>query len=487
MSKTILVVEDDRSVLKFLQEFLEEEGFRVISEKDGEWALRTFKSKEVDLVLLDILIPELNGFQVAEKIRKTAKGKKVPIVMMSGIYHSVNHRDEAIRRYGVAEFLDKPIRTENLLNVLQEIFETQYPSPVAAKAERAAIDQKSPEPYASPESHQEKDEVEAGSVEFRSMVRQGNLLETPFGELLRELYRESSNGALLLNHDKIKKIVYFRNGYPTFIKSNLLNECLGKLMVREKMISEKECEESIQRMKESKRQQGTILIEMACISPHNLQYALELQLRTKLFELFTWEQGEYQYNPKASTPPTTVSLESTTAALIYEGIYRTHHLPRLQAFLEDDLDHFVVPHSDPLFRFQDMDLDEAEEKFVARLRGDRTLREILDLGLNKLTIYQIVYALKCAGMVTLETDSQVDENEPCVPPPIKRKSRQQESASDQDQNDSPVTQPRSSSCWRTCARSRPTRFQAKCTQSKRTFRTRTLGPRFGHDGKQRLF
>ncbi len=419
MSKTILVVEDDKSVQRTLQEILEEEGFDVICEKDGDWALRSFESKEIDFIVLDILVPVMNGFQVAEKIRKMPKGKKVPILMISGIYRGVNHRHEAIRRYGAVDYLDKPIKPEDLLSVLQKTFGAEYPSAVAARAERAAIDEKSPEPYASPESHRETEEVEKRSHEFSGVARRGLLAEIPFCELMAQMYREKANGALLLRRDKLKKIVYFRNGYPSFVKSNRLNECLGKVMVREKMITENDCEESIKLMKKSKHQQGTVLIKMGCISPHNLQYALEMQLQVKLFDLFGWEDGDYQYNPKANAPTTTVSLDGSTATLIYDGVCKKYELPRLKAMLDESLDLYVVPHPDPMFRFQDMDLDDTEEKFVSRLVGDRTLREILDLGLDKQITYRIIYALKCAGMITLQPeprDEVAESTEPSPPP-----------------------------------------------------------------------
>ena len=55
-------------------------------------------------------------------------------------------------------------------------------------------------------------------------------------------------------------------------------------------------------MKTSGRQQGTVLIEMGCISPHNLRYALDLQLRLKLMDVFSWITGEWQFNPRAQPP-----------------------------------------------------------------------------------------------------------------------------------------------------------------------------------------
>ncbi len=82
-------------------------------------------------------------------------------------------------------------------------------------------------------------------------------------------------------------------------------------------------------MKAEGRQQGTVLIEMGCISPHNLRYALELQLRLKLLDVFGWTRGEYQFNPRASPPPETVRLEMSPAAIIYEGLRRTFDQKRL--------------------------------------------------------------------------------------------------------------------------------------------------------------
>lgn len=432
MSKTILIVEDDKSVQRMLAETLEEEGFTVIGERDGEWALRTFESRQIDFIILDILIPVMNGFQVAERIRKTPEGHSLPILMISGIYRGVNHRKDAIRKYGVVDYLDKPLDMKRVIECLRESFGAEYPSAVATQAEREAIDRKEPEPYASPESREEQQEVEKRSREFRAASRRGNLKNESFAELLAELYRERADGALLLRKDKIKKIVYFKNGYPTFVKSNLLNECLGKVMVREKLITDDECEESIKQMKDSGRQQGTVLIEMGCISPHNLQYALQLQLETKLYDIFGWEKGEYQYNPKSLVPPTTISLEISTAAIIYEGIRRKYHQERLQEELEPHLDQYVVPNPDPLFRFQDMDLDDDEEAFVERVRGDLTLREILDLGLDRERALRIVFALSCSGMVRFSDEpGEAPEVEaprsepppPPPPPPPKKRSR----------------------------------------------------------------
>src|SRR5260370_42603232 len=149
----------------------------------------------------------------------------------------------------------------------------------------------------------------------------GDVMEQPFAELLAELDRSKSTGALLLRRSKIKKIVYFREGTPHSIKSNLLSECLGRVLVRERFISEAEYKESLKRMMASGQRQGAVVVEMGCISPQNLQYALGLQMRAKPVELLSWKFGDYQLNSEAPLPPEGGCLKITITSLLYEDAH----------------------------------------------------------------------------------------------------------------------------------------------------------------------
>jgi tetratricopeptide (TPR) repeat protein len=261
----------------------------------------------------------------------------------------------------------------------------------------------------------EHEEVERGAKAFVD-VQRGDLRERSFPKLLADCYREKASGGLLLSQGKIKKIVYFKSGFPVAAKSNLLRECLGKILVREKMISEADCAESIQRMHDSGRQQGAVLIEMGSISSHNLNYALDLQLRTKLFDVFGWERGEYQLSSRSRLPGSAVTLGSTVAALIYEGIRQKYTLERLKKLLDADLDKYIAPHPDPLFRFQDMELDLSEESFVVRINGTWTVRQTLESGMAKNRVYALVYALTCARMIMITETPATDIKEPVNKP-----------------------------------------------------------------------
>ena len=84
----VLVVDDDRHVQRMLGDALSGAGFSVTMERDGESALKAFERRPFDVVVLDVLLPLLNGYEVARRIKSTPAGAKTPVLMISGIYKS---------------------------------------------------------------------------------------------------------------------------------------------------------------------------------------------------------------------------------------------------------------------------------------------------------------------------------------------------------------------------------------------------------------
>ncbi len=408
---TILIVDDDRSVQRLLADALASQGFSVAVERDGEWAVETFNKRRVDAVVLDLLLPAINGYEVARLIRSTPRGAQTPIVMISGVYKSEIQQKEAVEKHGAYAFIEKPIRLSALFDALRSALGERYPSTPAPLAGASGKPEDRPEPMGDPQAQEEAGLVEKHSQEpSPALGIRGDFQRRPFPEVLAEIFHWKGTGALMLRRDNVKKIVYFRDGQPLSIKSNLLQECLGQVMVRERIISEAECEESTRRMKATRRRQGAILIEMGCISPHNLVYALNLQLRMKLFEVFAWEYGEYRFNPRIAPPAETVNLEISTAAVIYEGVRRHFDVARLRQVLGDSDELRVQRSFHPAYPLFDAGLGEEEQQLLAAIDGSRTVTQLRSLELlSPLDTDRLVYALRCAGLVELKGGPQVAE------------------------------------------------------------------------------
>ena len=113
MAKRILLVDDEPLIIKGLKYTLEQEGYETLSAMDGEEALSVFFSNTVDLVLLDVMLPKLDGIQVCQRIRETSN---VPIIMLTAKGEDM---DKILGlEYGADDYMTKPF---NILEVKARI------------------------------------------------------------------------------------------------------------------------------------------------------------------------------------------------------------------------------------------------------------------------------------------------------------------------------------------------------------------------------
>ena len=115
--KKILIIEDEESLSEFIRLELEYEGYEVIVSFDGRDGLAKALNEEVDLILLDLMLPSLNGIEVCRRIRSS---KDTPIIMITA-------RDSVLDRIsgldsGADDYISKPFQIEELLARLRAIF-----------------------------------------------------------------------------------------------------------------------------------------------------------------------------------------------------------------------------------------------------------------------------------------------------------------------------------------------------------------------------
>lgn len=116
---TIMVVDDSVTVRKVTSRFLEREGFHVLTAKDGADAMRLLREHDPDVMLLDIEMPRMDGFEVASRLRSMARFQDMPIIMITS-RTGAKHRERALS-LGVNHYLGKPYREEDLLRAIEEL------------------------------------------------------------------------------------------------------------------------------------------------------------------------------------------------------------------------------------------------------------------------------------------------------------------------------------------------------------------------------
>jgi DNA-binding response OmpR family regulator len=117
----ILLVDDEQDVIYAIKKVLENSGFVVDSYNDPTLALSNFKLGLYDLLLLDIKMPKMNGFDLYQRIRKIDSNVKICFLTASELFYEEYRRVDAYPTLDKEYFIQKPLRTEELIRQLNEI------------------------------------------------------------------------------------------------------------------------------------------------------------------------------------------------------------------------------------------------------------------------------------------------------------------------------------------------------------------------------
>ena len=113
--KTVLVVDDEPSVRLLISSMLSQE-YNVIQASDGEEAVSAAREHKPSLILMDIMMPKVDGYMASYKIKLNPELKAIPVVMLSGVGHDLNKK--LGMKFGADGYLTKPFRLEELEEVV---------------------------------------------------------------------------------------------------------------------------------------------------------------------------------------------------------------------------------------------------------------------------------------------------------------------------------------------------------------------------------
>lgn len=122
MAKKILVVDDERHIVRLVEVNLTRAGYEVVTAYDGVEALEKMEEEQPDMVVLDVMMPRMDGFEVLKHLQAEAKYKDIPVIMLTA-----KAQDADIFKgwqSGVSSYLTKPFNPKELLVFVQRIFQS---------------------------------------------------------------------------------------------------------------------------------------------------------------------------------------------------------------------------------------------------------------------------------------------------------------------------------------------------------------------------
>jgi DNA-binding response OmpR family regulator len=122
MAKRILIVDDEADIVQLVENRLQLSGFETLSALDGQAGLNLARKEKPDLVILDLMLPKLDGFQVCRLLKFDVATAKIPIIIFTARTHPVD--EKTAKESGADDYLAKPFDSERLLEKVNRLLGT---------------------------------------------------------------------------------------------------------------------------------------------------------------------------------------------------------------------------------------------------------------------------------------------------------------------------------------------------------------------------
>lgn len=226
----------------------------------------------------------------------------------------------------------------------------------------------------------------------------GQLSQLPLPDILQHLRLSASTGILSLVSGGARKALYLKSGKVVFAASNLPNDRLGEILLREGKITVEEYETSIRAISKGKRQ-GKVLVEMGALAPKDLWEGVQFQVREIVYSIFQWDEGQFHFEESSLPEKERITVELEVADLVIAGIRRVDasgpvqmRYPELDQLLERVA-------SEPLPAY----LEAYEVHVLGLVDGERSVLEICresEIGDNE--TLKLLYAFLATAIVRVK-------------------------------------------------------------------------------------
>ncbi len=435
MTERILVVDDSPTIRKVVSAILDRGGFSTVTAGDGLEALEVLSREAVDLVLLDFVMPRMNGFQFCREIRQKKQHGDLPIVLMSAKGDKI--RGQFLQQTGAIDAITKPFDARGLIAVVEGSLR---------RIRQGRTLSSSPPPLIEPESDVGSDPQVASHVESASaavakrleasrdfaaalskvlvpeigealtlpkssesliqkaiaravtpevlqgfaarlsaiagakgthQVLAGDLAVISIAEVLQMLQLQRQTGSLVVTTRGGEVTMHLFEGSLDLARSRGLRDefLLGRFLVDRQALT-RETLEQVVKDNVSRRPLGERLMELGLATESQIRRALEKQTSELVYEVVRWQHGRFAFDVGFVEPSARrIGLQLPIGALTMEGFRRVDEW----RLIEGSFDFNEVLYRDDLVIDQTKGaLTPQEQQVLGAIDGESTVREIVE-------------------------------------------------------------------------------------------------------------
>jgi DNA-binding response OmpR family regulator len=462
MGARILVVDDSSTVRRVVERTLERAGYEVITAADGREALEQAQRAVPDLVLLDLVMPHVNGYQFCQSMRAVSNLREVPVVLMSARADRI--AEQFIAQTGAIDAICKPFGPEALLavttNALGRRREVTSSGTIPTQVRRPPSEP--PEPEAPAPDEESSVEVERARLEaaMRGAERvarlvapvlrehgqttsdsdlaaalldelepealfelasdlarispgergevsfRGRIDHVPLGEILQLLQHQQQSGVLDVERvgpgDERGVSICVGAGFVDIALGHGGDHDLrlGQILLAEELIEPGDLDAILARRAGTKRLLGAQLVKLGYISQDDLRRALVRQTSELVYEALRWHAGTYTFERYATRPEATdAHLHLPVASILMEGLRRVDEWRLIEEQIHG-FDMVLAVRHDAVAALADEALSPEERTVLDAIDGDRTVRQIVELTrMPSFDACKILFQLVTSGLI----------------------------------------------------------------------------------------
>ncbi len=423
----ILDIDDSPTVQKLIEMILSSQGYEVVLASDGEEGIAKARSERPEVILVDFVMPKMNGFQVCKTLKEDPDFKDTPIILVTSKGDKVGSKFVDV--LGITEYFTKPFQPEELLAKIREVIDRKKKAPpLPAREPQKEVRPASPPPAAASVQAQPA----AGGIEslVRSIVEQvldefikntlpdlikkelakpqsaesagiqGNLASVRIVEVLQMLGLQRQTGRLVINHSGDAVEVYFKEGMVVFASSNCsgIRSAIEVFLRKSCKIDEDSLVHVVRIAEMTSQPVDRILFQERLIEPKTFAEFLRRYTESGVFKVMAWKDGEFFFE-KAAPPVFASSLQLKVDDLLLEGARRADEWSLIQQ---------KIPHFDIVFEPMIGDAHElatrgmsgADLKVFSYVDGRRTIQQIIDaLGMGEFDVVKSMFILLSVNLI----------------------------------------------------------------------------------------
>ncbi len=300
----ILIIEDNQKLSELIGQFLKRKEMDCEIVSDGISAVRSFVAASYDLLLIDIELPMMDGDAVCRAIRDSAKGRNIPIIMMSMAEREPSEVGRLTRELTLSGFLTKPFSSDTLFDVITSALRFRTPEPAAPAS-----------PPAQP-------------------PMQAVLETTPFEKVLFFLLKKKGTGVLTVARGDRQRKFFFLNGALADLELSAADAGFGAFLAQKDLIDGEELKAYEERKERSASDPESLFIKMGCLTPRAFQEEHAQFMQDRLVECFSWRSGTVLFEWGTSCVPAATAAAAFMPALFFRGFLAHLDQATLRAFVE---------------------------------------------------------------------------------------------------------------------------------------------------------